>query len=784
MIPSTAPPDPRPGRRTRLLALAATGTLVSLMLLSGYLLNAVPAPAGAGVAAERFSAERAYRHLTRITGAPHPSGTDAADTVRGYVTEQLTGLGLQPAEADTVADMPVDGWAHLLAQTRNVVATVPGRGGTGRVILVAHTDSVAISHGASDDGLGVATLLEVARALRAAPALRNDVTLLFTDGEEFAQLGAKAYVRSDSSGRPADTVVLNLEARGTSGRLVMFETGPGSAGVLGALDDRVPIATSLAAEIYRLLPNDTDFTRFRAAGYAGMNFAVIGGSARYHTARDDLAAVDRGSLQDMGDTVLAATRTLGGRDLTAVAGSGEATWFTVGPWLVRYPAWAVLPLAVLAAVAVGAAFWYGGRRRAIRLRPAGLALASFPGTMLVAGALGWALWRLLCLLRPAYGRFPYGDPYQVAAVAAGLLLLATAVTWLWLVLAHRRVSAPEIAAGLLGWLAALALLTAVAVPGAAYLFTWSALAGAGGLAAAVRTAGDAPWRPVLMSLSALPAALVLAPLLPVLLHAVGLAAAAAVLVLVPLLAGALLPAAVRSGRRAGRSVVAALCVASALLVAGGAAASRTDRVHPLPVSLMYTYDADTGQAQWVSADVDPDHWVSHYVGAERASIADRFPNLWGPPGGFRVGPAPPATLARPSVRLVADERDGENRRMRLRLRAESSRPILLALYVDTSSATVTAASVGTAAGTVCTVSGGQNVPAEPAVWKWGVMFAAPPDDGFELSIDVHAPGPVRLLALAQDRAVPEESLDLPLPDDRTWSATGSGLAFASRTYVF
>lgn len=80
-------------------------------------------------------------------------------------------------------------------------------------------------------------------------------------------------------------MVLNLEARGTSGRAVMFETGTGNAAVVPALGDRVPVATSLSDEVYRMLPNDTDFTVLREAGMTGMNFAVIGTSANYHTPR-------------------------------------------------------------------------------------------------------------------------------------------------------------------------------------------------------------------------------------------------------------------------------------------------------------------------------------------------------------------------------------------------------------------------------------------------------------------------------------------------------------------
>ena len=49
---------------------------------------------------------------------------------------------------------------------------------------MAHYDSVPFGPGAADDGAGVVTLLETARALKAGPPLKNDVIFLFTDGEE------------------------------------------------------------------------------------------------------------------------------------------------------------------------------------------------------------------------------------------------------------------------------------------------------------------------------------------------------------------------------------------------------------------------------------------------------------------------------------------------------------------------------------------------------------------------------------------------------------------------
>ena len=65
-------------------------------------------------------------------------------------------------------------------------------------------------------------------------------------------------------------VVLNFEARGTTGPAIMFETSRGNADLVGVFAEAAPhpVATSFAVEVYRMLPNDTDFTPFLRAAAA------------------------------------------------------------------------------------------------------------------------------------------------------------------------------------------------------------------------------------------------------------------------------------------------------------------------------------------------------------------------------------------------------------------------------------------------------------------------------------------------------------------------------------
>ena len=57
-------------------------------------------------------------------------------------------------------------------------------------------------------------------------------------------------------------MVLNLEARGTGGPPIMFETSPGNAALAEAYAAAAPhpVASSVAVEVYRAMPNVTDFS--------------------------------------------------------------------------------------------------------------------------------------------------------------------------------------------------------------------------------------------------------------------------------------------------------------------------------------------------------------------------------------------------------------------------------------------------------------------------------------------------------------------------------------------
>ena len=305
-----APDSPGVFGRSPMVARIATLLVFGLAVSAGVRSVHVPpavVPASAPPAA--FSAERAMAHVRQIARAAHPTGSAEHRRVRAYLVAELRALGLEPRLQQTIgiaSRFPVAG------QVTNILARLPGTDTDGKAILMtAHYDSVAVGPGAADDAAGTAALLETLRALRAGSPLRNDLIIALLDGEEDGLLGAAAFVREHPWARDVG-VALCLDAGGTGGRALLYETGERNESVVRAFG-RTPNATGSSAMYsgYRRMPNDSDFSELRLAGITGLNIAISERGDRYHTPLDDPAHLDPRSLQHHGDAALGVAREFG-----------------------------------------------------------------------------------------------------------------------------------------------------------------------------------------------------------------------------------------------------------------------------------------------------------------------------------------------------------------------------------------------------------------------------------------------------------------------------------------
>jgi hypothetical protein len=649
-----------------------------------------PDPAPAGAPAEQFSASRAIATLHAVSlDEPHPLGVPAHDAVRDRIAAALRALDYAVDVQHTFACNA----AAVCGDVDNLIARRPGQPAGGKaVVVVAHYDSVAAGPGASDDGTGVASALEIARAIR-HDALANPVVFLIDDGEESGLLGAEGFV-ADAARSSDAAFIINLEARGTTGTPYLFETSREQRWLVPIVARALPhpVTTSLFATVYDQLPNDTDLTVFKRAQRAGINFAYIGGGTQYHTPLDNFADVDPGSVQRRGDQALAMVRAFGAADLGAAA-PGGAVWFDVfAAFVVWWPAgWSVwIAAAALALLAVAVI----GGLRAGRLTLGGVALgvASFAGAVVIAAALGVALARLLGLQARGALFEPHPEPRVAAAWLVGI---AAAVGLAGL--ARRRASFDAVFAGhALAW-NALAVAVSVTLPGASYLLVVPGLVMAA--LAAARTRWPIP--EVVASLGALVAsAIVYLPFALVGYDALGDTSLTVTAVVLALSAASFAPLVSDTAPR-----VAPGCLALAVVLGVVAAlVPRASATHPRHLSLAYVLDADAGAARWQTFGPTPE--------VRAAAAFEPAPRLvlpwYGPRGTADVAPAPAEPIAPIAATVTPPSGDG-TRTVALDLAsARHATRLVLAWHAD--------------AETVALRINGVTPPPRPARWR---PFLAP-----------------------------------------------------------
>ena len=727
--PDQPPPLLRPG-----LGIAALVVLLLVAVLA--VLALAPArPRGADAPVGVFSAARALDQLAHVADVPRPVGSPGHALARGHLLATLGAWGWRTEVHEAVGATDFDqAGTQPVALVRNVVATWPGTDPTGTVVLAAHYDTVAGSPGAADDGIGVGTVLEVARALSAegAAPVRNDVVVLLTDAEEPGLLGAEAFARERAAAL-GETVVLNHEARGAWGAPATFRTTSPNGVLLEALSRAPGASAESSSEVaFEALPNGTDFTPLTGAGLHAIDTAVAAGSAHYHSPVDDLDHLSPASVQQMGDTSLAVARGLAAADLATVA-EGDEQVVTTLPWgLLRHPQGAEGPLALVALAGATALVTLRRRRRALTLPRTALSALVAVVLLVAAGAAAWGTWQLALLVDPAQASAVVGDPYRPTAYAVAVLLAAVAVVLGGYALVRARLGAAAVATGALTALATAGALLAL-VPGVSGLLVLPVLcAVTGGLVAEVLAARAALLRSAAVLAGAAGVALLLGPGAWVTLD-VGLATGgpvgavllgALLLLVLPVIDHAWPQPRPPRRQRAWRTaaVPTAVLLLAAGMTAAGLVANREGATAPRQEQLVYVLDAGTGTASWASRTGPRSAWSAALLTQAPARLDDVLPRAEGVP--LAHGPAPVLDLAAPGVAVVADTaRDGQ-RELVLRLSSARGAPAV-GLWVDAASATVREARV---AGRELPVNG------EFGRWDFGFVLEGAPAGGVEVRL--------------------------------------------------
>jgi hypothetical protein len=730
---TSSPLNGREVHRGGVIGAVALLTLTAIVALS-WALQRPPTPVPASAPPTAFSAQRAYADLQRIAGPePTPIGSAGSDAIRdhlvsalsaaGFKVEVQAGVGSQTFQSTTVA-----------GRVDNVVATLPGSDSTGSVILAAHYDSTFGTPGAADDKASVAAMLETARVLASGGPRRNDLVMIFTDGEEAGLLGAASFVAehplADRGG-----VVLNWEATGNAGPSVMFETSSGNAELIKELADSAPYAVgdSALAALYQAGTQNSDFTVFHQAGFDGLNFAFIEGVSAYHHISDTAANLNPAGLQHMGANMLGLARELAERDLAEVRSENDAVFFTAFGQMITYPMWLVWPLAGLGLVIV-IALGVLARRRALATTPRlllGAAAALLPIVVAPLAAIGW--WQLLIMIRPGYANLAMGDPYRPELYRWALGALTVTILLAWYLALRRRIGPESMAIGALLWPATLGVVTAWLLPAMSYYGSLSAAAaGVGALIALLIRDRRFGWSVVALTAGAVPGAVLLIMGGITLVGVLGIANGAAgvfFFVLAGLLILPLLELALPTVRRNCVLVLLGAAVVTLLLTGIGLVVDRFDHDHPRQANLLYAMDADTRTAIWASENRRPDPWTARYAHTSNGEAEPPRPLPYGITPNW-IGPADVVPMDPPRADLLGSRSDGDNTEVRVRI-ASSRQADVITLHTDRPVETTT-----------IDVDGLPPVTASPSypgaagerTWPYELRFYDPPPNGFTVTM--------------------------------------------------
>ncbi|KAK8065407.1 hypothetical protein PG997_012154 [Apiospora hydei] len=175
-----------------------------------------------------------------------------------------------------------------------------GQPSSGGSMVNAHYDSVSTGHGATDDGVGVITLLQLIKHFTTeGNQPTKGFVALFNNGEEDYLNGARVFGRHPVSAFPR--VFLNLEGAGAGGRATLFRATDLQAAAAYKKSPH-PFGTIVSGDAFKsgFIRSQTDYVVFNGnMGMRGLDVAFMEPRARYHTEDDDARHTSPNSIWHM-----------------------------------------------------------------------------------------------------------------------------------------------------------------------------------------------------------------------------------------------------------------------------------------------------------------------------------------------------------------------------------------------------------------------------------------------------------------------------------------------------
>lgn len=390
-----------------ILVLAIYWSFSSLMPSASYYDSSDP---------KKYSLDKALVHLKQIAKEPHYVGTKAHAEVRDYVVSQLQALGL---EVHVEKQIGINEKWRSATNTQNIYARIKGTGQGKALLLLSHYDSTPhSSRGASDNGVGVATILEGVRVyLAQGNQPKNDIIILINDAEEIGLNGADAFVRSHPWAKDVG-LVINFEARGSGGpSYMLMETNGGNQKMIqeyAKANPKFTVGNSLMYSIYKMLPNDTDLTVFREQGdIEGFNFAFIGDYFDYHSYQDSYENVDRNTMAHQATYLMPLLNYFSQTDLKTIKSNKDYVFFNYPiVKLLYYPFSWVLPMWIAVFFGFIVLIFVGMHRQVISNKEIAQSFKPFLISLFSSALLTFLGWKLLLVIYSNYNEISHGFTYN------------------------------------------------------------------------------------------------------------------------------------------------------------------------------------------------------------------------------------------------------------------------------------------------------------------------------------------------------------------------------------
>ncbi|KAI9911750.1 hypothetical protein PsorP6_009695 [Peronosclerospora sorghi] len=304
--------------------------VVALALVS-FAHTWLPAPKGLDASPSDFSEARARVVLERIMSFGYrPVGSKGNEELTPrYLLQQIEDIkASKPAGVHVEVDVQrpsgafgVDFPAHfqnIYANVTNILVRVARSPLThdardNSLLISAHYDAAIGGAAASDDGVNIATMVELIRLFVRSPPAHATLVFNFNGAEETILQAAHGFITQHPWTRTIRAFI-NLEAAGAGGRELLFQTSSDELAMAYAEGAKYPHASILAQELFQsgVILGETDYRVYSEFGHlAGMDFAYIANGYVYHTALDDLSRIQPGAVQRLGENVAGVIRRLG-----------------------------------------------------------------------------------------------------------------------------------------------------------------------------------------------------------------------------------------------------------------------------------------------------------------------------------------------------------------------------------------------------------------------------------------------------------------------------------------